>query len=375
MKGKQMMKLVEKKECGQALALALIMLGLAGLLVVPLLMQSFTNVQHHQLLECKTITSYSADAGMQYAETMIFNNPGAYIDTPLQESFTLNDRTVNVTAEYMEGGMYALTSTASGGGCGRTRIRGLVNISHGAFAYAIAAKDKIIITNSTVDSVPDPGEANIHANVEIVITGGQSVVNGDASAVTTITGQEYITGTIEEYSDNLMFPETYADLYRTIAQEGGTHEGSLKIDDGGTHYLGPLYINGNLEVNSNSTVILEGPLYIVGNLVQQYAHIDGNEYMVTEGNVVIKGGGYGTLKLPVVVSLYGKIDLHGPVVDAVLYAPEGNVNLAQGVKLYGAMGGVQCIIKGQCEIIYAESLHGRTDLPGADMFTVTYSYD
>ena len=54
----------------------------------------------------------------------------------------------------------------------------------------------------------------------------------------------------------------------------------------------------------------------------------------------MNGGGYGSESIPVVISLFGNIQLQGPSVDAVLYAPEGNVEL-YNLQLNGALGGVQ----------------------------------
>jgi len=365
------MKLFKKRESGQALIMALILLALGSLLVLPLLRQSFTNLGYHQSIECQTLNSYSADAGIVYATAKIYMNPGTYLETPLDVSFELNGRTVNVTADYQGGGLFSVNSTASGGGCGRTKIVSYINISVGAFAYAVAGKNSISISNAIIDSTPDPGEAHIYSNGDISITG--VLVNGDAFAVGEITkGKEYIAGEIEEGADALQFPSVYDQLYKNIAQEGGNWTGDW-VKSGGTHYVGPLYITGDLDVKPGTTVILEGPLYVVGDIKVNDGHLDGKEHILTEGNVDITGGGYGSESIPVITSLYGYIDLVGPVVDAVLYAPEGQVRV-QNCQLFGAMGGVDCIVSNAI-IAYSQSLHGRQDLPGSELFPLTYGYE
>ena len=365
------MKLFKNGESGQALIMALILLALGSLLVIPLLRQSFTNLGYHQSIECQTLNSYSADAGIVYATAQIYMNPGTHLSTPLDVSFELNGRTVNVTADYQGGGLFSVNSTASGGGCGRTKIVSYINISVGAFSYAVAGKNSISISNSAIDSVPDPGQAHIYSNGDISITG--ILVNGDAFAVGEITkGEQYITGEIEEGADVLQFPSVYDQLYKSLAQAGGNWTGDL-VYDGGTHYVGPLYITGELIVKPGTIVILEGPLYVVGDIKVNQGHLDGQEHILSEGNVDITGGGYGSENIPVITSLYGYIDLVGPVVDAVLYAPEGQVRV-QHCQLFGAMGGVDCIVSNAI-IVYSQSLHGRQDLPGSELFPLTYGYE
>jgi len=366
-----------KTESGQTLILALALLVVGGLLVLPVLTNTFTNLNYNQTIECRTLNDYSADAGLQYVICKIYNYPGAYIESPLAENFTINGRTVNVNAGYGGGGLFSINSTASGGGCGSTTIRSFVSLSHGAFAYALAAMDSIIINNTSVDSFPDPGFAPIHSNNTIDISGpkkgGQTQINGDASAATTITGQEYVLGEIEEYSDNVTFPTTNAELYKTIAKEGDTHSGDLTYSGGGSYNVGPLYITGSLTVDANTTLVLQGPLYIDGNLEINNGHIDGNEHIICEGYAQIFGGGYGSEFIPVITSLYDNIMLEGPLVDAVLYAPNGSVTLSN-LELYGAAGGVQVNVDNSF-IWYSEQLHGRADLPGSELYPLTYSYD
>jgi len=353
--------------------MALMLLALGSLLVVPLLNHSFTNLGHHQTIECKTLNDYSADAGLEYATCKLYNDPGHYIENPLQDGFSINGRTVNVTAEYMGGGIFSINSTASGGDCGKTTIKSYVNMSIGSFSFSVAAKVFMDLSGAIIDSAPDPGAAHIYCNGDIEIVGSSSLVNGDAFAVGAVTkGREAITGDIVDGSVPLQFPSVYGSLYETIAKEGGTYEGDLTLESG-THYLGPLYITGMLEVKPGATVVLEGPLYVVGDIKVNQGHLDGQEHILSEGTVDITGGGYGSEDIPVITSLYGDIDCVGPVVDAVAYAPYGEVRL-QNLQLYGALGGNVCRVSNAI-VTYAQSLHGRWDLPGSSLYPLTYSYE
>jgi cytoskeletal protein CcmA (bactofilin family) len=367
------MKLLKNKESGQTLIVALILLALGSLLVVPLLRHTFTNLGYHQSIECKTLNSYSADSGLEYALFKLYDNPGGYVDTPLQVAFTLNSRTVNVTANYTGGGVYKVTSTASGGGCGRTRIIAYVNLSAGAFAYAVAAKNDMTLVNTTVDSLPDPGEGDIHANGNIILTGTTSV-NGDASAVGTISGQEKVTGMVTEGSPPVEFPGDYSQLYKTMAQEGGTHTGTLTITE--DQDLGPLYIEGGLRVE-NATVTLKGTVYVTGKISVENGTLDGDENVAAEGDINIEQGVVRATRIPVVTSFKvgGRIySEQGSTIDAVLYAPYGSVELENGIVLYGAVG-AQDVLIDSSTINWAKQLQGREDVPGGELHTISYSYE
>ena len=368
-----------KTESGQTLILALALLVVGGLLVLPVLTNTFTNLNYNQTIECRTLNDYSADAGLQYATCKIYNDPGTYTTTPLSENFTVNGRTVNVNAAYGGGGRCSINSTARGGPCGSTTIRSFVSLSHGAFAYALAAKGDLTIDNANVDTYPELGiGAPIHANTNIDISEPSKStrkVYGNASAVGTITGEEYVTGNVTPGSDNLAFPNTNDELYKTIAQDGGTHVGNLQYSGGGSYNVGPLYITGDLIVDAWTVVELDGPLYVDGNVTVNNGVLVGNEHVLCEGDVTITGGAYfGSEFIPVITSVYGDIAVDGPgVAETVLFAPNGNVIL-NNVELYGAAGGVNVIVDNS-NIWYSEKLHGRADLPGSELYPLTYSYD
>ncbi len=365
------MKLLKSKESGQTLIMALILLALGSLLVVPLLNHSFTNLKYHQSIECKTLNSYSADSGVEYVLVKLYGNPGVYTETPLQESFTLNNRTVDVTAEYQSGGVFKITSTASGGGCGSARITAYVNQGSGSFAFAIAAKNSIRLEKTVTDSGPDPGDGDIYSNGNIDLVGGNVLVNGDASAVGTITGQT-VTGIVIPGTSPINFPGDYSGLYETMAREGAIYNESLTLH-GGTIYFGPAYIDGDLTVEPNTIVILEGTVYVTGGITVNNGRFEGEQNMVAEGNIAINGGGISSMLVPILTSVSGDITLQGPVVNAVVYAPNGTVTLTN-IQLYGAVGG-NTVTTSLAAITYAQELHGRVDVPGGLLHTLSYSYD
>ena len=353
--------------------MALIVLALGSLLVVPGLNLATTNLNYHQLIEGKTLESYSADSGVQYALCELYNNPNEYAGTLLEASFTINDRAVHVTAEPVGSGIYKIISTATSGSGRSTTIESYVTLSVGVFAFTVAAKDGMIIENSTVDSSPDPGEAHIHSNADILLTNSQ--INGNATAVGTISGQQCVTGFVTEGSSAVAFPPDYAQLYEAMAKGpngDNIHVGDYTLADAGTVYLGPLYISGNLYI-SNTTVILEGTLYVAGEIWVAFGRLEGKVNVLAEVYVNIEGGGFGSVEdIPFITCTNGDIKLEGPVVDAVVYAPNGLVWLEE-VYVYGAVGGKTVKVEWST-ITYAQQLQGREDVPGGELHTITYSF-
>lgn len=373
-----MIELLKKGEAGQVLVIALVMVALGGLLLSPLLQQVCTNTRYHQLIQCKTLNICSADAGIEYARAELFNNMSAYLETPLQAGFTLNNRTVNVTATYQGGGIYTVDSTAGGGGCRPTVITTLVKLDYGAFAYAAAGKDIVKVEYSLIDSAPTTGKADIRSNKVITVVGPGALVNGDAYAADIITGQEYISGDCEEGFAQLTFPDPYTELYEELAKEGGIYEGNLEYKDGGIHEnVGPIYVTGNFKVIEGTQVTLGGPVYAEGNLeVKSGGKLLGDHYLFAVGNIVIESGGYESGEIPVIISPDHNISVKGPTtVVGVLYAPNGNVVIENLAVVYGAAAGKSVTIKNMSAVVYEESLHGRTDLPGSEMSVISYNVE
>jgi len=371
------MQLPKSRESGQTVVMALILLAVGSLMVVPMLNQSVTNLGYHQSIECRTLTSYSADAGMQYALTELYNNPGGYTEYTEEDyliaSFDLNDRTVNVTVKYMLNGVYKVTSVAGGGGCGSTTIEAYVNLSAGSFAFVVAAEESMTITNATVNA-DVAGGANIHSNWDIVLTNCE--IDGVASAVNSITGWEGCVIDITCPSPYVVFPGDYSELYKTMAQEGedSPHLGDLIIDE--DRDLGPLYIEGNLIVEPGIVVTLGGTVYVTGTIsLKPRVQLIGDEHIIAEWDILIEGGDIISEYVPLVMSINGNITVKKNIVNAVVYAPNGTVLLEASPHLYGAVGGKTVIVGTGSQITYAAELTGRQDLPGGELATISYIYN
>jgi len=369
------MKLPKNRESGQALVMVLILLALGSLLIVPGLNLSYSALTYHQTIESKTLEMYSADSGLEYVLCKLYSNPGAYTETPLQESFSLNGRTVDVATEYLVGGVYTVSSTATSDSGRSTTIQACLTLGAGSFSYVIAAEDYMKVENARVDSFPVPNELSIHCNGDIDLLGSKTLICGDASAVGTISGQEKVSGNCTQFTPQVAFPGDYSLLYKEMAQEGDnwTGGGTYTIPVGEQRELGPLYIEGSLSIKPSANVTLTGTVYVTGTLLIENAYLTGRETLCVEGDVTINNGCYASIdNIPIITSVFGNITLSQARVDVVAYAPNGTVT-CNGLALYGAVGGKQVLIS-QADIFYASQLTGREDLPGGELHTVSYSY-
>ena len=221
--------------------------------------------------------------------------------------------------------------------------------------------------------MPEDGHGDIRCNGNIYLLGGNVTVNGSAYAEGTITGDTITVQPPHEGASKILFPGDYSGLYETMSKEtGDIRVGDLVITE--NQPLGPVHITGNLTVEANVIVTLEGTVYVTGIITVNNARFEGQESVVAEGNITISRGGIGSANIPLFTSVYGNILLEGTWVDAVVYAPNGIVTVSNVDYLFGAVGG-DTVIVNNATIFYAQSLQGRDDLPGGLLYTISYSYD
>ena len=157
-----------------------------------------------------------------------------------------------------------------------------------------------------------------------------------------------------------------------------TFEGPVKV--GGSLYISnsapvtfgdTVYVEGNLVISSQTTVYLGGTVYVCGEIiVDGQADLVGGETVVAEGPITLAGQSQlGVDEIPFVVSTATDdpaITISGGNwTSAIVYAPNGTIELAGECMLYGAAVGQGLTGSGQSTIMYpAEGIGGRDDLPG-----------
>ena len=156
-------------------------------------------------------------------------------------------------------------------------------------------------------------------------------------------------------------------------------------------FIGPVKVQGDINISTNGTVSFEDTVYVgddlvissittinLGNTVYVCDQIDvsgqadiiGAETIVAEGTVVLSGQSQlPTDSIPFIISLAvdTAITITGQSwTSAIMYAPNGNIELSGQSMLYGVAVGKGITGSGQSTIVYPDNMSSRDDLPRAD---------
>ena len=241
------MKLLKNGQSGQALIMALILLVLGSLLVVPILNLAATSLNYHRVVQRHTLETYAADSGVEYALCELGNDPEGYQTNPLQDSFIVTDRTVDVTAEHLGDDIYKITSIATTDSNSSTTIESYVHISPypAFFNNAITSKGDIEI---------QPG----------AVVDGDIQYEGELDNKGTITGEE-----IEATVENWPTADGLSNFYWVDDVISGS---SIDISSGteaAPYLIGPGHTTGDLTITGSGVAALDGTLYVQGSLTFQ----------------------------------------------------------------------------------------------------------
>jgi len=367
------MKSLRSGEAGQALVMALILLALGAVLVVPTLNLAFTSIKYHELIEGKTLESYSADSGVHYALAKLRDDPAGYRTQRLDHTFTINDRTVKVIAEYQGDNVYKIRSVATSANGKSTTIECCASATSGLFQHVAVSNGKMEIKNTEIDSAPVSGEANLFSNGDFVMAGSKLYGSVDVLGTVDIDwATSVITGDVTQGGEPYELPPVDTEFWQDRAEKDGTHYGDLNIKDAVDMPLGPLYITGNLQIQ-NSSIILIGTVYVVGTVQVQASTLVGSEALIAESSVTLQTGAYDTENIPLIMSVNSTIRCQaGSIVRAILYAPLYSVTL-QGTELYGSAVGKEVTFKDSF-VTYVSEVQAIEGLPGSQVNIFTYSY-
>jgi hypothetical protein len=252
------LKRILKKEAGQALPMALILLVLGGLLVVPTLDLMTTNLNANRQIDRKNLELYSADAGvekvlwnMQYNDT--FPLPGNGEEIEAFSDFSINDgRTVDVKISKESGQPYKITSTATSTDGHNTTIE----------CYCRHSSDFTWLCDSAITSAD-----NVYIRPGCSVSGNVTYA-GDLTNQGTIDG-----GVIQDPTLPARWPtaDQLIDFYSEQMAGAPTYPAGTTINIGGRTEADPYPIPeslalGDLTITGNGVARLEGILYIKGKL-------------------------------------------------------------------------------------------------------------
>jgi hypothetical protein len=251
----KLLKRILKKEAGQALPMALILLVLGGLLVVPTLAFMTTNLNANRIIEVKTSGIYAADAGIQDAIWKLGNDidpfPGGITSYDLAE--TINGMTVTVEKQVLDGDLYTLKSTA--------RLNGQVKAV--IVAQALAGSDYAWLFEHAITS-----SGSVTTKSSDVIYGGILFEDSYDYNADVRTG-DIEQGTVTLPTEAQLSPFYWKDV-KDLDPYGESNpypSGSFSVS-GGTPSdpvtIPSLYRDGDLSITGNGYGRLSGTIYVDG---------------------------------------------------------------------------------------------------------------
>jgi len=237
-------------ETGAALAMALILLLIGGLMTAPLLSHMGSGILAGEVYEARTAELYAVDAGVEDAVWKIQNKDGYLPCSPGSpaRNYTLTDingKNVDITITSValyQGitnltGTYLVESTTAGNGSG-TQIEAYIEATSlygdygGLLEQVITSQGEIILKPGTEVDPPD----------------------GDQ-------------GPLEYYDDDWPTAEELAQFYmEDVAGEEPYDSDMLTLDS--DMELGPFYRDGELEIKAGTagvTLTLTGTIYVSGD--------------------------------------------------------------------------------------------------------------
>jgi hypothetical protein len=253
---REAVKRIIRGEKGHGLDLVLILLGVGGLVLAPLLGLMSTGLLAGQVYEKKTDELYAADAGVEDAMLKIQNQVDEvhYLYCPASNHtwtypqpgdppFEVNGKNVAVTITWVDNMTYRVDSVATGNTTG-TRIEAYVT-GESLYGDYGALLQHVLIS---------PGPVNV------------------ANKVVVDPLDPYPTdpnGTWAYY--DRAWPQAWEleDFYGDQVERGTRYYSNTVIDIGGVNtMLGPLYVDGELNIlnssNTPATLTLNGTVYVTG---------------------------------------------------------------------------------------------------------------
>lgn len=262
----KLLKSILKKEAGQALPIALILLALGGFLVVPTLVFMNTNLTANRTVDQANLRLYAADAGVENILWNIKYNDGFVLPADGNEwptsgplTFTINDRTVEAEISKQAGQPYKITSTATSPDGRSTTVECFLN-SEANFAWLF---DQAL--TSTGDINLSPGDI-IYGGA---LCGGE--INGDPEQIRT---GEIVEGATMHFPTEELLSAFYVqkvdspDETQYYYPDHGYPSSSYNVSGGTSSnpvIIPALYRNGNLSITGSGYAKLEGTLYIDGS--------------------------------------------------------------------------------------------------------------
>jgi len=234
---------------------------------------------------------------------------------------------------------------------------------------------------------------NASSNENIIVDGGWVMQNAAAGGTVSEINNGNVSGSIQQgvgdftihlpTMPTIVVPdvEYWRNYYYDEAHGNTTHPNALyesgpyTVDRNNEDVsLGPLHIQGDLDVANKATLTLNGTVYVDGSLnMQNGCSIKGQGKIVVEQDINLWNNTVGTeSQLILLMSVYGDImdknnggGKEGSDLNVVLYAPNGEVEVGVNTTIRGSIIGQCTDLKNMSSATYDEDVE---DLPSVPKF-------
>ena len=227
---------------------------------------------------------------------------------------------------------------------------------------------------------------NASSNQDIIADGGLVAQNAAASGTVSEISGGNVLGSIQQGvptftlilppMPTLVIPdvEYWRNYYYNEAHGNITHpyppyeySGTYLVKNNGS--LGPMHISGDLNIANKAILTLTGVIYVNGNVnVDNGCEILGQGKIIAEGDINLWNNNVGDASdLILFMSVYGDItDKNNSVLNAVLYAPNGNIQVGADSSVNGSIVGNSTDLKNMVSAKYLEEVKNIPGLPGGN---------
>jgi len=347
---------------GAAFALVLVLLVVGGLILTPLLGLMTTGLIAGQVYEKKTHELYSADAGVEDVIWRILYEP---IPSELWKASDLPDwDDVYRYPEPLSVGNKSVDVEVYRKDRDWTPCR--EDFTYRILSTAVTDDDSGtagIDSSTTVEAYVEPLVFDLLSGALVSSLGidfsGGCTVTGDVYYVTSITGKDYehIDGVETQISSSIFPTEQenidFAQQFKDEALLGGTYNGTMTVESDTT--LGPRYITGDLGIEQDVTVTLNGTIYVEGSIGSRKEYtVIGTGSIVAVGDINLhKMPDYGVDGDTIIMSLNGDVKFWKDAsIEAMVYVPNGFVDIEKNMTIHGGIIGAGIDIKKDSSFTY-----------------------
>jgi len=328
---KKLKEILLKGEQGQTMILVLILMCLSSLMIPSLMSFMSTSLVASRAEERMMYELYAADCGMVYSLHKLGNTLSTFSQETLPSP--INNKTVTVEAQWVEGDVFKIISTATTDATHETVVESYVKvyIYSNLFDYCITSLGGIQM---------QPG----------------TVINGDVQYNALLNNMGTIYGEVSN-EPITSWPDG-ADLITHYWVESPViTDSSLDISSGteeNPYLLGPVRATGNLVIDGGGYLELEGTLYVEGDLtVMPDCTILLNEQTIfAEGDITIQPGVQ--IGGPGVIIAVGDLDFQPNMISEeflFIMSIEGDIQFQPGNDFYGSIAGnVKVTLQPNCSL-------------------------